>query len=151
VDSFDKKILQIVQVSADLSNAVIGDAIGLSASQVSRRRRQLEDTGVIAGYQAVLNPAALGFTLDAIIRVKLAMHSEQSAMQFRSFVQGLDEIRLACAITGSADYLLHARLIDLDALSALINKRLLSHELVSEVRSEVVLDLIKDNAGLAIN
>lgn len=151
MDGFDKNILQIVQTSAELSNAAIGEAIGLSASQVSRRRRQLEDTGVIEGYRAVLNPAALGFTLDAIIRIKLATHSEQSAKHFRLFVEGLDEIRLACAITGSADYLLHARVTDLLALSALINKRLLSHELVSEVRSEVVLDLIKDNADLAIS
>jgi len=151
VDSFDKKILQIIQISADQSNATIGEAIGLSASQVSRRRRQLEDNGVIVGYRAVLSPAALGFMLDAIIRIKLATHSEKSALQFRKFVQGLDEIRFACAITGSADYLLHIRVTDLEALSSLINKRLLPHELVSEVRSEVVLDLIKDNAELALN
>lgn len=151
MDSFDKKILQIIQTSAALSNTAIGEAIGLSASQVSRRRRQLEDTGIIVGYRAVLNPVALGFTLDAIIKIKLATHSEQSAGLFRSFVHGLEEIRLACAITGSADYLLHARVADLPALSTLINKRLLSHKLVSEVRSEVVLDLIKDNADLAIH
>jgi len=150
MDNFDKKILQIVQTSADLSNSVIGEQIGLSASQVSRRRRQLEESGVISGYRAVLNPSALGFTLDAIVRIKLATHSENSAKQFRSFVQNLDEIRLACAITGSADYLLHARVVDLAALSTLINQRLLPHKLVSEVRSEVVLDMIKDNADLAI-
>lgn len=151
MDSFDKKILQIVQTSAALSNTAIGEAIGLSASQVSRRRRQLEETGIIVGYRAVLNPVALGFTLDAIIKIKLATHSEKSAELFRSFVHGLEEIRLACAITGSADYLLHARVADLPSLSRLINKRLLSHKLVSEVRSEVVLDLIKDNADLAIH
>lgn len=150
MDNSDKKILQLVQVSAELSNAAIGDKIGLSASQVSRRRQRLEESGVISGYRAVLNPAALGFTLDAIIRIKLAMHSEQSAKQFRSFVHDLDEIRLACAITGDADYLLHARVNDLAALSSLINTRLLTHKLVAEVRSEVVLDLIKDNADLAI-
>ncbi len=150
MDSFDKKILRVIQTSADLSNTAIGEAIGLSASQVSRRRRQLEDSGVIVGYRAVLSSAALGLTLDALIRIKLAKHSEKSVRQFRSFVQGLDEIRLACAITGSADYLLHARVVDLTSLSTLINKRLLSNELVSEVRSEVVLDLIKDNAELAI-
>lgn len=150
MDTLDKKLLGAIQSSAELSNAALGEVIGLSASQVSRRRQRLEEQGVITGYQAVLSPAALGFTLDAIIRVKLTSHTEQGAKQFRLFVQELNEIRLACAITGDADYLLHARLIDLAALSTLINKRLLPHKLVAEVRSEVVLDLIKDGGDLAV-
>jgi len=130
--------------------AAIGEVIGLSASQVSRRRQKLEEQGVIAGYRAVLKPSALGYTLDAIIRIKLTSHTEQSAKQFRLFIQELPEIRLACAITGDADYLLHARLADLDALSSLINKRLLPLDMVAEVRSDVVLDLIKDDSALEI-
>jgi len=151
MDRLDKKLLRIVQVSAELSNAAIGEKIGLSASQVSRRKRQLEDDGVITSYRAVLCPKKMGYSLDAMIRIKLNTHSEQSVQQFRSFVNDLDEIRLACAVTGNADYLLHARVVDLSALSVLINQRLLAHELVSEVRSEVVLDLIKENADLAIS
>ena len=150
MDTSDKKILHILQSSAELSNAVIGERIGLSASQVSRRRQRLEDTGVIKSYQAVLDANALGFTLDALIRIKLATHSEQSALEFRTFVQSLDEIRLACAITGDADYLLHARVADLSGLSSLINRQLLPNKLVAEVRSEVVLDLIKDNSALPV-
>ena len=150
MDSSDKKILRILQSSAHLSNSAVGDTVGLSASQVSRRRQKLEESGIIQGYRAVLNRPALGYTLDAIVRVKLASHNEQSAEQFKVFVQDLNEIRFACAITGDADYLLHARLKDLAALSALINKRLLSHSLVAEVRSEVVLDMIKDDGELLI-
>ena len=151
IDSLDKKILKVLQRSAVDSNAAIGERIGLSASQVSRRRQKLEESGAISGYRAVLNAKVLGFTLDAIIRIKLATHSETSAKQFRGFVQDLDEIRFACAITGDADYLLHARVEDLNALSALINTRLLAHKLVAEVRSDVVLDIIKDDAELAIS
>ena len=150
MDSLDKKLLRAIQSSAGSSNAALGEAIGLSASQVSRRRQRLEELGVITGYRAVLSTAALGYTLDAIIRIKMTSHSEQSATEFKEFVQELDEIRLACAITGDADYLLHARLKDLAALSTLINKQLLPHKLVAEVRSEVVLDLIKDDSELAI-
>jgi len=150
MDTADRNLLRAIQSSAELSNAALGEAIGLSASQVSRRRQRLEEQGVITGYRAVLNPAALGFTLDAIIRIKLNSHSEQSAGQFRLFIEGLSEVQFACAITGDADYLLHARLVDLAALSALINKRLLPHKLVGEVRSEVVLDLIKDDGELAV-
>lgn len=151
MDISDKKLLRILQLSADLSNSAIGDTIGLSASQVSRRRQKLEEAGIIEGYRAVLSHSALGYTLDAIIRVKLGSHDEKSAEQFRSFVEDTSEIRFACAITGDADYLLHARLKDLAALSSLINKRLLPHPLVAEVRSEVVLDLIKDDGELAIS
>jgi len=146
MDKIDKKLLAVLQSSADIGNAAIGAIIGLSASQVSRRRQKLEHSGVILGYQAILDPASLGLTLNAIIRVKLSMHSERGANEFRDFVHQLGAVRFACSITGDADYLMLVRLTNLDALSTLINRQLLAHKLVSEVRSEVVLDTIKDNS-----
>lgn len=149
MDKYDKKLLALLQSSADIGNAAIGEQIGLSASQVSRRKQKLEQTGVITGYRAVIDPLTVGFNLDAIIRIKLSVHSEKGASEFSEFVQSLSAVHFACAITGDADYLLVVRLADLNSLSQLINSQLLAHKLVSEVRSEVVLDLIKDNSALS--
>jgi DNA-binding Lrp family transcriptional regulator len=150
MDKFDKALLVLLQEDSSVSNAVIGERIGLSASQVSRRRARLESTGVISRYRAEVNPSALGLGLDAFIKVRLHSHSKASAADFNELVISLSEVRLACAITGDADYLLHVRLRDLQALAEFINTRLLAHPDVNEVRSDVVLQLIKDDASIQI-
>lgn len=150
IDKYDKELLCYLQLDSSISNAVIGDKIGLSASQVSRRRAKLEADGIICGYQANVSSSAMGLLLNAFIKVRLNTHDKCAAAKFRTLVGNLSAIRLACAITGDADYLLHVRLRDLNGLSAFINDELLAHPLVSEVRSDIVLDLIKDNNAVVI-
>lgn len=145
MDKFDKELLRHLQLDSSTSNAILGDLIGLSASQISRRRARLESDGIICGYRAEISASAIGLKLNTFIRVRLHTHDKSAASQFKTLVADLPQVRLACSITGDADYLLHVRLPDLDALSSFINDELLAHELVSEVRSDVVLDLIKDN------
>ncbi|NND90175.1 MAG: Lrp/AsnC family transcriptional regulator [Granulosicoccus sp.] len=150
MDRFDREILLHLQADASVSNAVIGDRIGLSASQVSRRRARLESQGVITRYRAQVDPAAVGLGLDAFVKVRLHSHSKASSVNFRNLVTSLTAVRLACAISGDADYLLHIRLKDLQALSNFINEQLLSHPDVHEVRSDIVLELIKDDTSVSL-
>lgn len=151
MDKFDREILRRLQSDASISNALIGEHIGLSASQVSRRRQRLETDGIIAGYRALVNAEALGITLNAFIRLRLHAHSREAAAEFKVFVRDTSAIRLACAITGDADYLLHVQVKDLNALSDFINENLLAHPLVREVRSDVALDLLKDDTTLSLD
>jgi len=151
MDKFDKELIRYLQADSSISNAVIGDNIGLSASQVSRRRAKLEADGIICGYRAEISSTALGLLLNVFIKVRLRAHDKSAAAQFKTLVGNLAAVRLACSITGDADYLLHVRLPDLQALSSFINDELLAHPLVSEVRSDVVLDLIKDNSTILID
>lgn len=148
MDRFDRQLLAHLQADASQSNATIGDRIGLSASQVSRRRARLEEQGTISGYRAEVDPAAFGLVLDAFVKVRLHSHSKGSSENFRQLVTSLKEVRLACAITGDADYLLHVRLQTLQALARFINDCLLAHPDVNEVRSDVVLELIKDDVTI---
>ncbi len=151
MDRFDKELLSHLQADASISNATIGDRIGLSASQVSRRRTRLETQGVISRYRAEVNPASVGLALNAFVKVRLHSHSKASSVNFRELVSSLSEVRLACAITGDADYLLHVRVKDLQTLATFINERLLAHPDVNEVRSDVVLELIKDDATIHLD
>lgn len=144
MDKFDRELLQILSTDSSISNALIGERIGLSASQISRRRVRLESDGIITGYRADLNYTALDRSLNAFIKVRLHGHSEGSFENFKTLISDIPEVCLACTLTGDADYLLHVRLKDLQALSSLISTRLLAHVDVREVRSDVVLDMIKD-------
>lgn len=149
IDRFDKHLLSILTKDASLSNAILGEKIGLSASQVSRRRARLEAEGYIRGYLAEPNYAALDLALSAFIKVRLHGHSKSSFDNFKALIHGLPEVCLACTLTGDADYLLQVRVKDLASLSALISQELLVHDDVREVRSDVVLEMIKDDKSLA--
>lgn len=144
MDKFDRQLLSLLTSDAAMSNASLGEHVGLSTSQVSRRRAKLETDGLISGYRAEVNYEALGLGLNAFIKVRLHGHSKSSSKNFKALVNRLPSVCLACTLTGDADYLLHVRVKDLQALSALIGDELLAHEDVREVRSDVVLDMIKD-------
>ena len=150
MDSFDLALLDALQRDCAQGNAALGDIVGLSASQVSRRRAALEAAGLVTGYRAMLDHAALGFGIDAFIRVALAAHGSAASEAFAAFLRRLPEIRSAYAVTGNADYLLHARVRTLADLSRLIADDLLPHPSVREVHSEIALDLIKTDAPLAL-
>jgi DNA-binding Lrp family transcriptional regulator len=144
MDAFDHKILDALQRDASRTNADIGAKIGLSASQVSRRRARLEQEGIIRRYRAEIDGARLGFTLTVFIHVTLATHSRDNARRLRDLVALTPAIQEAHALTGEADYLLKVAVAGLKELSDLVNEVLLPHEAVERVRSEIVLETLKD-------
>ena len=150
LDDFDLKLLTALQDNGRLTNQEVGERIGLSPSQCSRRRVALESAGLIRGYRAELAAEALGFSLLVFIHVTLAAHSGANARNFRDLVSRVDEVQEAYALTGDTDYLLKVVVRDLSNLSALVNDVLLPHETVARVRSSIVLDRLKETARLPL-
>ncbi|MCJ8311302.1 MAG: AsnC family transcriptional regulator, partial [Rhizobiaceae bacterium] len=72
MDRFDRNIVRALQRNGRLTNGELGELVGLSASQCSRRRSALEDSGVIRGYTALVDPEKVGVGLTSIISVTLA-------------------------------------------------------------------------------
>ncbi|KQU52636.1 AsnC family transcriptional regulator [Bosea sp. Leaf344] len=144
LDGFDWKLLDALQQDASLTNGALAERIGLSASQISRRRQRLEQEGVIRGYRALIEPGAIGLGITVFIHVALDTHSRDNARRFRDLVRLTPAILEAHALTGEADYLLKVAVEDLKELSAFVNEILMPHESVSRVRSEIVLDTLKE-------
>jgi DNA-binding Lrp family transcriptional regulator len=144
LDGFDLKLLVALQKDGRLTNAELGEKIGLSASQCSRRRIRLEDGKIIEGYHARLNAERLGVGLMALIQVTLGSHSADNSRKFESFVGGVDEIQEAYALTGDSDYMLKVVARSLADLSKLISDTLLAHPAVAHVKSSIVLKKLKD-------
>jgi len=151
LDGFDLRLLACLQQDGRLTNQQLGDQVGLSASQCSRRRVALEETGVIEGYRARLSATALGFGITVLIQVTLSKHSRENASHFRDLVRGVDAIQEAYAMTGDPDYVLKAVLPGLPDLAALVNDVLLPSESVGQVRSSLVLEKIKESDGLPVS
>lgn len=145
LDSFDLKLLGLLQGNSALTNHEIGAEIGLSSSQVSRRRQRLEQERVIRGYRAALDPDALGLTVTAFVGVTLGAHSRENARKFRLMVMAMPEVQEAHTLTGDVDYMLKIVVSDLKALSRVINDELLPHEAVQNVRSSIAMETLRDD------
>lgn len=150
IDGFDRKILALLQDDARLTNAELGERVHLSASQCSRRRQRLEESGLIRGYRAMLDRERLGYGLVNIITVTLATHNRDYARRFRDLVARVPEIQEAHALTGEMDYMLKVVTSDLRSLSDFVNEILLPHESVQHVKTAVVLETLKETGALPL-
>ena len=150
LDEFDLRLLGALQADGRLTNQELADKVGLSASQCSRRRSWLEESGIIRGYHADLSPEALGFGVLVFVHVTLSAHSPDNSKRFRDLVARSEDIQEAYSLTGETDYLLKMVLPDLKSLAATVNERLLAHDTVAHVRSSVVLDRLKETARLPL-
>jgi DNA-binding Lrp family transcriptional regulator len=150
LDQFDIKLLAAIEADGRLTNSELAEKVGLSASQCSRRRIRLEEAGIIEGYSARLNARRLGIGLLALIQVSMSPHSKENAKKFSDFVNAIEEIQEAYALTGDADYLLKVVVPDLKNLSRIINDLILPHASVSHVKSSIVLTTLKDTHRLPL-
>ena len=151
MDQFDKNIVRALQRNGRLTNGELGEMVGLSASQCSRRRTALEESGVIRGYAALVDPELVGVGLTSIISVTLASHDDDNAKNLRNLLSGLDNVQEAFALTGEMDYSVKVVSPDLKSLSRFINDVLLPHEAVQNVKTAIVLDMIKSTPALPIS
>ncbi|TNC73481.1 Lrp/AsnC family transcriptional regulator [Rubellimicrobium roseum] len=146
----DTRLLAEVQRDAMVTSQELGDRIGLSASQAARRRQRLEAEGVIAGYQARLDPGRLGFGVQAFVQVQMAAHDPDAAHAFARLVATLPEVVGGWTIAGQSDYLLRVWCEDLGHLNRLVHGALLPHPSVARVQSQIVMDQLKPDTGLPV-
>jgi DNA-binding Lrp family transcriptional regulator len=150
MDDFDIKLLNALQEDGRLTNNELAERIGLSASQCSRRRTALEESGVIASYHAVLSAEAIGLDVLVFVQVGLATQSPDSGRAFIELIGGLDEVQEAFSLTGDADFLVKLAVPDLKTLSHILNDVLLPHRSVAHVHSYVVLERVKQTTRLPL-
>ncbi len=154
LDRIDRALLRQLQRDARLTQEQLAEQVGLSASAVQRRLRRLEQLGVIRGYTATLDPAAIGLGLSAVISVRLEKHRAENLRSpldaFRAEVAGWPEVVECLALTGEMDYLLRVHVADMEHYSRFVIETLLRHESVADLKSSFVLAPIKPYAGYAL-
>jgi DNA-binding Lrp family transcriptional regulator len=144
VDDFDVKILALLQANGRLTNQELSDLVGLSASQCSRRRIQLEQQQLILGYHARVAAHAANLGLTCLVEIRLISHAPDLLDQFHTLVVGTSAIVDAFKTTGDADYMLKVAVADLAGLNHLISL-FSAHRSVAHVKTSVVLDRLKEN------
>ena len=155
LDRTDRRILQLLQQDARLTNQDIAERVNLSPSPCLRRIKRLEEAGVIRQYVAMLNPASVGLGVLAYISVKLEKLSHSDGGKspldtFRAAVNTWPEVVACYAMTGDMDYLLRVHVADLDHFSRFVMDKLLKHPVVADVKSSFALERIKDTTALPL-
>ncbi|MES2071793.1 MAG: Lrp/AsnC family transcriptional regulator [Pseudomonadota bacterium] len=149
MDATDLKILQALQADGRISNLELAEKVFLSPSSCLRRVRMLEEAGIISRYSAVLDATKLGLEVDAFVQVTMRRDVEQWHENFSQALQQWPEVVGSYIITGDANYLLRVRARNLKHYSSFVLERLYKTAGVLDIRSNIVLQIIKDTNEIA--
>lgn len=150
LDRIDRKILRELQLDGRVSNVELARRVGLSPTPCLERVRRLESQGYIKGYTAILEPHYLDASLLVFVEIRLTRTSPQIFDDFKAAVVKLPEVLECHLVTGSFDYLLKARVADMVAYRELLGETLLTLPGVSESRTYVVMEEVKQTTVIAI-
>ena len=151
LDRFDRHILQVLQQDGRINNQELADRIGLSPSPCLRRVRALEESGLIAGYRAVLDAKKLGLTLMTLIHIAMDRHTPERFANFEAAVSALPEVLECLLVTGQdADYQLKVIVRDMDHYQALLLNQITRIEGVTGVHSSFVLRQVLAKTELSV-
>ena len=87
LDDIDRRILGVLQADGRLPMVELADRVGLSPTPCQRRVKRLEEEGVVERYAALVSPAALGLSLQALVQVTLDDHSEKTVEAFEAAIR----------------------------------------------------------------
>jgi len=147
IDEIDRRILRALTGDGRLPNTQLAERVGLSPSASLRRVQDLERRGIITGYRAVLDPAALGRGFLAYVTVGLSEHTKAAQVRFEQAVAGFDEVRECHNITGTVEYLLRVEAEDLAAYKQFHTDKLGTVDGVNRLTTHVVMGSPKDERG----
>ena len=147
MDRIAESILQELSANARISNIELAERVGLSPSACLRRVQELERSGVIKGYRAILDSKATGRGFAAYVAVGLSDHSKRAQTAFEKAMARAPEVRECHNITGTVEYLLRVEVADLEAYKVLHTDVLGTLPQVNSLTSYVVMDSPKDERG----
>lgn len=140
LDDTDRAILRVLLADGRLNARAVGDKVGLSQPAAWRRIKRLQDSGVITGRRARLDPEKLGFGVTVFLGIKLAGKGRASPADFERAVISIPEVQLVQHVLGPYDYRLRVAARDLADFERILRRRIMTLPGVGEVESNVLLN-----------
>ncbi len=150
LDKIDRKILEILQADAKITNAQLSKEIGLSPAPTLERVKKLETSGLIKSYHAQLDTEMIGLGVSIFILISLSSHKLNQINTFIEKTNKLPEIVECHHITGSGDFLLKVLTKDIPSYQKLILDKLSQIEEIGNMQSMVVLANYKQSKVMPI-
>jgi DNA-binding Lrp family transcriptional regulator len=146
----DRLLLNALQTDATISQIDLAEQCGLSRTSCWRRIRELEETGLIDGRVALLDPRILGLQIHVLLAVSMIEHSDTTRQTFEAHVETLPEVMECYSVSGERDYLLQIISKDMDAYNDFLNTKILHHPGVHSASSSFALRRVKYTTALPL-
>jgi DNA-binding Lrp family transcriptional regulator len=139
MDPLDRKILALLQGDGRLTVTELAAQVGLSVSPCHRRVRELERSGAIRGYRAIVDSAALGLSFEALVFVTMRREDRETLLAFEEGLSSIPNVVQAERLFGDPDYLLRVVTADLAAYQRLQDEKLTALPGVQRMTSTLVM------------
>jgi len=149
LDSFDRKILNILQIDGTLSADALSERAGLSRNACWRRVKAMEEAGIIKNRVALIDAEKVGLPLLVYVLVRTNDHTHSWLEKFRSAVSQMPEITSAHRMTGDLDYVLRVRVADVKAYDQFY-QHLIDKVPIADVSASFVMEDIKETTVLVV-
>ena len=144
LDRFDSAILRILATEGRISATELARRIGLSKSPTQARLKRLEDTGVITGYRALLDPIRMGLAHVAFVEVRLSDTREAALQAFNKAVLAIPEVEQCHMIASRFDYLLKVRTADIQDYRRVLAEQISALPHVASTSTYVAMEAVKE-------
>jgi DNA-binding Lrp family transcriptional regulator len=151
LDRIDREILHQLQQDGRLSNVELARRVGLTPPPCLRRVKRLEDAGVLAGYRAVIDPAALGRGLEVIVDLEIQATDLKTVEELEVTLVGYDEVIELRRMFGRPDYFMRIAVADHAAYEAFLTGKLIGLPGVLRATSHLTMKKIKTNDQVTKN
>jgi DNA-binding Lrp family transcriptional regulator len=145
MDAIDRKILAELQAAGRLTVTELAQRVALSVAPCHRRLRELERSGAIRGYRAVIDPAAVGLGFEVLVQVTMDREDASTITEFERGLAGIPQVRHAERLFGDPDYLIRVATADLAAYQVLRDEQLATLPGVQRLTSTIVMKRIVDD------
>jgi len=139
----DRRILRVLQEDGRMTVQAIAERVGLSASPCLRRIRQMEDSGVISAYSAVVDQSRIGLPVSVFISIKLERQRATELDRFAKAISVWPEVMECYLMTGQQDFLVRVVCADLSTYETFLRNRLTQIEGVKSIESSFALGQVK--------
>ncbi|MBT0959279.1 Lrp/AsnC family transcriptional regulator [Alphaproteobacteria bacterium KMM 3653] len=150
LDSTDRRILTVLQRDGRMSNADLSERISLSPSACHRRVQRLEESGLIAGYVALLDARLLGLPTTVFVEIRLSGQTDEVLDGFEKAVARVPEVLECHLMAGTADYLLKVVARDTDDFARLHRRHLANLPGVLQIQSSFALRRVLKTTALPV-
>jgi len=140
VDAVDRAMLELLAEDARITNQRLADTVGIAPSTALARLRSLRERGVIRGFHAKVDLAALGRPLQALIAVRLAVHAREQIDAFTGTVRQLSGVVMVFHLAGATDYLVWVAAADAHELREFVVDHLATHPAVAHAETSLIYE-----------
>ncbi|HEX5331082.1 MAG TPA: Lrp/AsnC family transcriptional regulator [Cellulomonas sp.] len=140
LDDIDRRLLALLEREGRMTNNAMAEAVGIAPSTCLARVRLLRESGVIRGFHADIDPAALGRGLRAMVAVRMQPGSRQQLAAFARHIAARPEILDVYFLAGADDFLVHVAVRDTEALRAFVVDQLSARPEVAVTQTSLIFE-----------